>query len=46
LKWRRPRAAEPYKRLIKARLGTRGVSLNIAGVICTVGAAVLEEVLL
>jgi hypothetical protein len=41
-----PRTAEPYNGLIKARLGTGGVSLNIGGVICAVGATVLEEVLL
>jgi hypothetical protein len=40
-----PQGQEPYNGLIKARLGTRGVRLNIDGVFDAVGATVLEEVL-
>ena len=36
----------PYNGLIKARLGTGGVGLDIAGAMFAVGATVLEEVLL
>jgi hypothetical protein len=43
MRWYGPQG--PYNGLIKARLGTGGVRLNAAGVICAVGAAVLEEVL-